>query len=167
MSVAIDVQRSATISEAADESLRDVIETMTGGTVRQVSSDVPHVEEAATTVDRSPLTITVSLSGELNGCIGLCLSRNAALQWTEAISGESTEEIDQLVIDACGELGNMVVGGVKRRLDDVELKMGLPTAFRAGRDGVVFCSSMQPIFLAYEYGDTTLDVFVALAATPS
>ena len=71
-------------------------------------------------------------------------------------------EIDQTVIDAVGELGNMVVGGAKRRLCEFALTMSLPSVICAGIESVQFQSNANPLRLQYRFDQSSLAIWVAL-----
>ncbi|MEM9645876.1 MAG: chemotaxis protein CheX [Planctomycetota bacterium] len=163
MSATLDVDTSQMVTDATSQSISEIFETMASEPAKQVSGSCVQDPEWVTESGKDQLTITLSLSGDLQGTIGLCLPAAVACRWTEDISGEAAKEVDQMVIDASGELGNMVVGGAKRRLEGFDLKIGLPNVIFAGREAVAFQSRLSPICMKFEYAGHQFDVFVALA----
>jgi chemotaxis protein CheX len=71
------------------------------------------------------------------------------------------DSVDQTVVDAVGELGNMVVGGVKRRLADFRLTMSLPSVIRAGRHQMGFPSAHLPTQLDYTFDGNQLTILIS------
>ena len=67
------------------------------------------------------------------------------------------------MIDAVGELANLVVGGSKRRLNRFDLTMGLPSVVRAGKESLAFPTKTASVQIDYEYGDSEFSVVVSLA----
>src|SRR5215475_8566039 len=55
----------------------------------------------------------IGLSGKAAGTVVLSLSRDVALKATEAMSGEQSSSINSDVVDAIGELTNMIAGSAK------------------------------------------------------
>ncbi len=162
MTTVLDRDLSQAVADAVDESIDEVFGMMAGHPAEQVSLHLlPATEKHM--ADKHPLTVTLSLSGDLQGIIGLCLSGEAARQWTADIIGEAADDINQDVIDAAGELGNLIVGGAKRRLAPHDLKMGLPSVILAGREAFVFPRRVHPIYVSYRYAETSFDVIIALA----
>lgn len=167
--IALDSDTAMQVAEAVDQSMDEVFQMMTGQGVNQVGrSELPVPQDGEFTMDPSgygDLTVTLSLDGQLRGTIGICLPKACALDWTETLIDHKTEEIDQTVVDACGELGNMVVGGAKRRITGYQLKIGLPNVIIADRNAIVFPSGVKPLNLEFEVGDSSIQVFVALASS--
>lgn len=166
--LALDADTAIEITNAVDQAIAEVFSTMASHPAEQISlCSLPNHDsgqDACESQSVEYLTVTLSLDGELQGTMGICLPCDCALEWTESLLQEKREHIDQDVIDACGELGNMVVGGAKRRLGDLGLKMGLPNVIRAGREAIEFPTGVHPINLKYRFADATFDVFVALAS---
>lgn len=173
--IALDADTAMQVTESVDQAIEEVFGMMAKRPIEKIGSSSHSTQgqssegEESSQGDQTPkssefLTVTLSLDGGLQGTIGICLSSECALEWTENMLCEKCDSINQDVIDACGELGNMVVGGAKRRLGDLGLTMGLPNAIRAGREAIEFPTGVHPINLKYQFADSTFDVFVVLAA---
>lgn len=162
---ALSLDIDAAVQEAVDASIRETFSMMIGeemehlGT-RHVSSTVPapkhdqeHVEEA---------TVVVSLSGGLQGSVSVCLDLGSALLWTQRLIEHEADHLDQTVIDAIGELGNMVVGGAKGRLEDFMLTLGLPCVMLAGPSRLAFPSSSIATELKYSLAGHDVRIYTSL-----
>jgi chemotaxis protein CheX len=80
----------------------------------------------------------VGISGQVKGSVNLSFRRAAALQVVAGFMGEGVREVDDQVIDAVGELANIVAGGAKSVLSEAgyDLKISIPTVI-VGRDHVI------------------------------
>lgn len=149
------------VVEGIDESVTEAFRMMAGEAVRSV--DRKRFEESIGNPRGSTgVTVIVGLSGDLQGSVSLCLPPRAAILWTAQVIDYETDEIDQTVIDAVGELANLVVGGSKRRLSRFDLTMGLPSVVRAGRESLAFPTKTASVQIDYEYGDTEFSVVLSL-----
>jgi CheY-specific phosphatase CheX len=89
-----------------DSAVAEVFDLMLGKTCRPVQS---RVEFAAS------LTVTISLSGQIDGTCWLCLSQSASRKAMEAMLGGEVEG-DSMVEDTARELCNVIVGSWKSKL---------------------------------------------------
>ncbi|MBI5444887.1 MAG: chemotaxis protein CheX [Deltaproteobacteria bacterium] len=71
----------------------------------------------------------VGISGQIKGSINLSFRKSAALRVVEGFLGERIGRVDDQVVDAVGELANIVAGGAKRVLSEAgyDLKISIPT----------------------------------------
>lgn len=153
------------ISEAVDASLRETFEMMIGETVTltQTSCTSPTSESRTPDAeDCNQVTVVVGLSGGLQGSVSLCLDTEAAFLWTRKLIDHETDRVDQTVIDGIGELGNMVVGGAKGRLEDHMLTLGLPCVVLAGKSRLAFPTNSTPVELQYDLNGHGVTVFISL-----
>jgi chemotaxis protein CheX len=161
MTLCIDTK--TTLIDSIDESIREVFEMMAGsvlvreGEPCEIGTENCHPSESPTEI-----SVVMGLTGDLQGSMSLSMTNDAAIKWTESLIDHQATEIDQTVVDAVGELGNMVVGGAKRRLCDFALKMSLPSVIRVGGDGISFTKRGKAIAIAYQYADSTITVLIAL-----
>lgn len=108
------------------------------------------------------LTVVMGLTGDLQGSLSLTMNQAAGLHWTKCLINIDSEDIDQTVVDAIGELGNMVVGGAKRRLQDFQLTMSLPSVIQASCNHLSYQSKTVPFWLRYQFGEYEITVVIAL-----
>jgi len=160
------VDTETMVTEALDASVRETFDMMIGKPIDHVATrameSFPVLKKSLQVPDEQ-VTVVVGLSGLLQGSVSVCVDEQVALSWTRDLIQHETEEIDQVVVDAIGELGNMVVGGAKGRLSDFQLKLGLPCVLLTGKSHLAFPTNCQPFELEYRYGNHSLLVFVALS----
>ncbi|MDR2631715.1 MAG: chemotaxis protein CheX [Spirochaetaceae bacterium] len=69
----------------------------------------------------------ISLSGETRGLVAISMKTETAIRITENITGKKHTYLDSDVIDAIGEIVNIVAGNVKQKLQDMfKLALSLP-----------------------------------------
>ena len=107
--------------EHLDAAVAEVFELMLGKTCLPVRSRADFA---------TSLTVTISLSGPIEGTCVLGLSQSAARKALEAMLGEHTEGSDAMLEDAARELCNVIVGSWKSRLPPLQASalLSLPVA---------------------------------------
>lgn len=161
MSLCIDSR--ADVVDKFDKAVQEVIETMIGETVTfHGEADIEVTKIPYEGVDKG-MTVVMGYVGGLQGTISISLSEEAAIAWTKGLIDHETEGVDQTVIDAVGELGNIVVGTAKRQLAEYNLTMSLPSVIRGGRKSVVFPSSTKAVRRLYRYAGHELVLTIALS----
>ena len=107
--------------ERLDSAVAEVFELMLGKTCLPVRSRVDFA---------TSLTVTISLSGQIDGTCWLCLSHSAARAVLAAMLGEFTEGCDAMIEDAARELCNVIVGSWKSKLPPLQASalLSLPVA---------------------------------------
>lgn len=160
MSLCVDTE--VAVREAVNQAVCEVFQMMTGTCILPVpetyETDTDLLDEQA----NPKLTVILGLTGGIQGSLCLSLTEPAAMHWAETILFEKFSRVDQTVIDAVGELGNMVVGGAKRRLAGNNLTMSLPTVLRAGESALEFGTHLIPFRIHYHYEEYTLVMTIAL-----
>ncbi|QDU80335.1 hypothetical protein Pla110_20620 [Polystyrenella longa] len=73
-----------------------------------------------------PITASVSISGSYNGMVCISVTEHSAKRVLNRLTGLEPEDLDDFVIDAVGEMANMIGGQGKRELSREELQLGLP-----------------------------------------
>ncbi|GAB4129018.1 chemotaxis protein CheX [Thermopirellula anaerolimosa] len=102
----------------------------------------------------------IGLTGKAVGTVVLSLSREVALKAASILLLAETTEIDGDVLDAVGELTNMVAGGAKAQLETYELAVSLPNVVTGKGHEVHFPSNVTPICINFQtdWGPLTLEV---------
>ena len=109
----------------------------------------------------------IGLSGKAIGTVVLSLSEQVALKAVSAMLLHEPPEIDADVVDAVGELTNMVAGGAKAELEEYELMVSLPNVITGRGHKIRFPSDVTPICVPFEtdWGSLALEVgFAPVAA---
>jgi chemotaxis protein CheX len=100
--------------ERLDSAVAEVFELMLGKTCLPVRSRVDFA---------TSLTVTISLSGQIDGTCWLCLSHSTARAVLAAMLGSSTsstEGCNAMIEDAARELCNVIVGSWKSKLPPLQ-----------------------------------------------
>ncbi len=113
---------------------------------------------------RHDISGIIGLSGKAKGTVVLCLEREMALTTTAALLGMKPDstQITADVIDAVGELTNMIAGGAKAKLAQFEMSVSLPTVITGRGHCIEFPSGTNPICIPFDCSIGILDVEVGL-----
>ncbi len=77
-------------------------------------------------ITHGDLTGFIDMVGDdVNGWIGISFCEPTILDITTRLIQEEVTSIDELVVDAVGEITNMVAGATKKRYADMGLELGL------------------------------------------
>ncbi len=118
----LELQPAAPMAiEHLDAAVAEVFDLMLGKTCSPVRSRCDLIPN---------LTVTINLSGPIEGTCVLALSRSAARKAMEAMLGEHVEGCDAMIEDAARELCNVIVGSWKSRLPPLQASalLSLPVA---------------------------------------
>jgi len=144
-------------------SLRNAFRTMLGCDVRR----------GAITLMQGPspshsISGVVGLSGRAIGTVVLSLSEKVALKAASTMLMTEAKTIDADVIDAVGELANMVAGAAKADLEEYQLMVSLQNVVTGANHKVRFPSNVTPICVPFDtdWGPLTLEVGFTSVAEP-
>lgn len=101
----------------------------------------------------------IGYSGRAKGSVVLSLSRGVALGAAKVMLQEDRSVIDDDVVDTVGELVNMVAGAAKAHLEELELRITLPTIITGKSHCVEFPSRVVPICIPFhcQWGDVLVE----------
>lgn len=94
----------------------------------------------------------IGLSGRAQGSVVVSLSRSVALQAAAAMLMMDPSDFDGLtddVVDAVGELANMVAGSAKAELEEYQLSISLPNVVIGHPPDIRFPSEIKPIVVTF------------------
>ncbi len=102
----------------------------------------------------------IGLSGRAIGTVVLSLSASVALKAASTMLMSEVSEINAEVVDAVGELANVVAGAAKAELAEYEMSTSLPSVITGRSHSVRFPSNVTPICVPFEtdWGALTLEV---------
>jgi chemotaxis protein CheX len=94
------------------------------------------------------------------GSVVFSLSREVAYKAVEILIGHKVTEINADVVDAVGELTNMIAGGAKAGLAQYRLSLGLPNVIVGKNHTICFPGNIQPICIAFDtqWGPISIEV---------
>jgi len=92
----------------------------------------------------------IGLTGRAKGAAVVSLGKETALRCTERLMGERPATINSDVVDAVGEMANIVAGGAKAQLQQLEMNLGLPSVFTGNDHTVGFPSDLTPVCIPFD-----------------
>ena len=127
---------------------------------------------------RGPLSLSRSHAPvlEISGLIGLCgkyqgmvvvsVGRATAIRAAEIMLGSRPEDLGDEVMDAIGELTNMIAGAAKTQLAEFNLNISLPTVICGKSHTITFPSGSAPIVIPFDSDIGPVCVEVGLVELP-
>jgi chemotaxis protein CheX len=99
-------------------------------------------------------------SAKAKGSVVLSLSHEAALSATGAMLGQRPADVNGDVIDAVGELTNIIAGVAKAKLEHLALNVSLPTTIVGKQHLMGFPHKAVPVCIPYgcPWGNVALEV---------
>jgi chemotaxis protein CheX len=77
------------------------------------------------------LSALIGISGEARGAVALSLKKELALAITGKLTGKTHTTLDEEVVDAIGEIVNIIAGNVKEKLEEhFNLVISLPSIIK-------------------------------------
>ncbi|MAT68370.1 MAG: chemotaxis protein CheX [Planctomycetaceae bacterium] len=116
-----------------------------------------------------PISGVIGLSGRAVGTVVINLSEEVALKAASALMLTELTEVDDDVIDAVGELANIVAGAAKAELEEFELSVSLPNVVIGKGHEIRFPTNAKPICVPYDtdFGPLLLEVGLEAVAAPA
>ena len=102
----------------------------------------------------------IGLSGKAKGTVVLSIEREVALNATGVMLMERPGQINADVVDAIGELTNVIAGNAKAQLEHLNMSVGLPSVITGKGHCIDFPSHSKPIAIPFrcEWGDVVVEV---------
>lgn len=115
-----------------------------------------------------PISGIIGLTGRAAGTVVINVSEKLALEAASVMLMETKESIDDEVLDAVGELANMVAGQAKAELEQYELSISLPNVVTGDGHTIRFPGT-KPLCVPFdsELGPLRLEVGFEEAAKPA
>ncbi|MDR3167491.1 MAG: chemotaxis protein CheX [Treponema sp.] len=89
--------------------------------------DRPYFEEKETINDWD-ISAVIGLTGEARGAVVISMKTVLAIRLTDILTGSGHTNLDEEVVDAIGEIVNIITGNVKKSLEEsFRLIISLPT----------------------------------------
>jgi chemotaxis protein CheX len=109
---------------------------------------------------RHEISGVIGLSGKIQGTMVISVTRKMALSMAHLLLQQEYTQITEDVIDAMGEITNIIGGGAKADMAEYALSLSLPTVIIGQNHVVTFSSSAQTVLvpLKCECGELTLEV---------
>lgn len=102
----------------------------------------------------------IGLSGKHVGSLVFSLSVPVALKCAERLLLVEFTQVNPEVVDAVGELSNMIAGGAKAQMPDLNLSLGLPNVVVGKAQQIYFPGDVSPITVGFQtpWGPMAIDV---------
>jgi len=124
----------------------------------KVTRSAPVLKENQRTL--YPISGIIGLSGNIVGTVILTMSEPLALKVASVMLMDDLKTVNPDVLDAIGELTNMVAGNAKSQLEEYKLSLSLPNVIYGADTEVYFPERSQPITIPFdsEAGPFAVDV---------
>lgn len=127
------------------------------------------VKETDQLLARYDVSGIIGLTGGMSGDVIVSFDERVAILATGALLGEQPAELDNDVVDAVGELTNMIAGAAKGSLESYDMSLALPTVILGSGHRIGFKSGIRPISMPFasQWGDFSVDLGLTDVAAPS
>lgn len=111
----------------------------------------PHFSGRTLDFDRE-ISAVIGLSGAVRGAVVISMKKDFALRITDALVGTPHSELDDDVVDAIGEIVNIIAGNIKQHVEGGEqIVISLPTVVKGkdhrfawpGKNSRILCISFK------------------------
>lgn len=102
----------------------------------------------------------IGLTGRKTGTMLISLSREVAIGATEALLGYRPTSLNEDVVDAVGEIANMIAGNAKANLEDATMSLSLPNVIMGKNHVIAFPSGAVTLGIPFEtsLGDICIEI---------
>jgi chemotaxis protein CheX len=116
-----------------------------------------------------PISGVIGLSGSAVGTVVINLSLEVALKAASAMLMTEKTSLDDDVLDAVGELANMVAGQAKAELEEYKLSVSLPNVITGEDHEIRFPSDIQSISVPFDtdFGPMKMEVGLESVRVPA
>lgn len=116
-----------------------------------------------------PISGVIGLSGKAAGTVVINLSEEVALKGASAMLMMEMDKLDDDVLDAVGEIANMIAGQAKAELEEYDLSVSLPNVIIGDDHDIRFPSDAKAIAVAFDtdFGPLQLVVGLESVCTPA
>ncbi|MDR2485383.1 MAG: chemotaxis protein CheX [Treponema sp.] len=92
-----------------------------------LAEERPYFAETSATMEWD-ISAVIGLTGEARGAVVISMKTDLAIQLTGILTGAKHKDVDDDVVDAIGEIVNIIAGNVKKNLEEAfRLVISLPT----------------------------------------
>lgn len=107
-----------------------------------------------------PISGIIGLTGLVSGTVVLSMSIPLALKSASAMLMTEYSQVDEDVLDAVGEITNMIAGQAKAQLEEYKLSLSLPNVLEGSNTTIHFPDKSQPITIPFttDWGPLAVEV---------
>ncbi|MDD2501926.1 MAG: chemotaxis protein CheX [Geobacter sp.] len=154
---ALNTTQDALIKNLIDDT-RSVYSTMLGFDLMHLPLEVDPMEHFQDCV-----SAMVGLAGTYNGLISIHQPVSLGIKLAEAMLDMELSEVDQDVMDALGEIANMVAGNVKQHLSKggMDIRLSTPSV-ATGKDYIICAKQANSMNLLFDLDEEWILVSIVL-----
>jgi len=137
-------------------SLEETFETMLNCKIMRIGLSLKENNTAL-----YPISGIIGINGkQAVGTVVLTMSESVALKAASTLLMMEVNEANEDVMDAVGELTNMVAGATKAKLSQYNMSMGLPSVFHGHNCRIHFPANAHPLAIPFQspWGALALEV---------
>ena len=108
------------------------------------------------------ISSVIGLSGDIRGAVVLTMKKAFAIKITDALVGTKHTDLDEDVVDAMGEMVNVIAGNVKQYVEGGEkIEISLPTVIKGRNHTFAWPGKYSRIlYLSFKHEDDTFYLMV-------
>ena len=111
----------------------------------ELTEERPYFAETGA-VQEWDLSAVIGLTGEARGAVVISMKKDLAVKLTGILTGSEHTSIDDDVVDAIGEIVNIIAGNVKKNLEEAfRLVISIPTIVQGREHSVKWPSNQARI----------------------
>lgn len=117
-----------------------------------------------------PISGVIGLSSStIVGTVVLTMSEEVALHCASVMLMDTYTKVNNDVIDAVGELTNIVAGNAKAQLESYHMSLSMPNVLLGAKTEIIFPKDSKPITIPFEtdYGGIAVEVGFASSSPGS
>jgi len=129
----------------------------------ELDAKIPHFIDRNAVLEWD-ISGVIGLTGEARGAVVISMKQDLAVRLTAILSGKVHTSVDNYVMDAVGELINIIAGNVKQELEDAfRLVISLPTIVR-GKEHIIKWPNTQTRIICIPFETSGSDTFTLSVA---
>ncbi|MCL2804789.1 MAG: chemotaxis protein CheX [Treponema sp.] len=110
------------------------------------------------------ISAVIGLSGVVKGAVIISMKADLAIKLTDMLAGEGHSEIDADVVDAIGEINNIIAGNIKPKVPNGDrIVISIPTIIK-GKEHSIAWPSKQTRILCIPHKVFDNDIFHLMVA---
>ncbi|MCL2441045.1 MAG: chemotaxis protein CheX [Treponema sp.] len=110
------------------------------------------------------ISAVIGLSGVVRGAVIVSMKSDLAIKLTDMLAGEGHSEIDADVVDAIGEINNIIAGNIKPKVPNGDkIVISIPTIIK-GKEHSIAWPSKQTRILCIPHKAFENDIFHLMVA---
>ncbi len=136
-------------------STKNVFEMMLGASVSRTG-----LKLKTQVTPEHEVSAVIGLTGLVQGTFVLSFGKEMSFSVLDQLVGIKTDEVNNEVCDAIGELANMIAGAAKAQLAQLELSLSIPNVVTGVGHVVHYPSDVVPICISFnsDLGPFTIEV---------